>query len=116
VPDLQAIRQLLEDIGPDATLRLMGVFKDDADKRIQAIRDILAAGGDGAEMRIHAHSLKGLCRTYGAADAGDVAMALQEACEGDDRDVVLEKAKAALDLIPGEVDAAIAAAKDLAGG
>ena len=114
MPDMTIIRQLAEDVGADTALMLMGIFKDDADQRVQAIRDYLAQGGELKDLRIQAHSLKGLCRTYGAAQGGDVAMALQEACDAGDEGDIRAKAAAALDVIPGEVEATIEAARALA--
>lgn len=114
MPDMEIIRQLANDIGADTALKLMAMFKDDADKRVQAIRDYLAETGDVQDLRLQAHSLKGLCRTYGAAQAGDVAMALQEACDNGDATDIQAQAQMALDVIPGDVDAAIEAVRSLA--
>ena len=117
MPDMEMIRQLAHDVGVDTALKLMAIFKDDVDKRVQAIRDYLAAGKDARDvqnLRLQAHSLKGLCRTYGAARAGDVAMELQDACDAGDATDIQAKAQVALDVIPGEVEAAIAAARGLA--
>ena len=114
MPDMEIIRQLAHDVGADTALKLMAIFKDDADKRVQVIREYLEEGGDLQDLRIQAHSLKGLCRTYGAPRAGDVAMALQDACDAGDAVDIQAKAQVALDVIPGEVDAAIEAAQGLA--
>ncbi len=114
MPNMETIRQLTEDVGPDTTLKLMAIFKDDADTRIQSIRDFVAGSGDVANLRLQAHSLKGLCHTYGAAQAGDVAMELQDACDAGDPATIQAKAQEALDVIPGEIDATIAAAQTLA--
>lgn len=115
MPDMEIINQLAEDLGSDTVLKLMGVFKDDVDKRILAIQAYLSAdGGDLQEIRIHAHSLKGLCRTYGAAQSGDLAMELQEACDAGDAVAIRTKALAALEVIPAEVDAVIEVVRNLA--
>lgn len=116
MPDMEIIRQLAADVGADTALKLMGIFKDDVDKRVQAIRDYLGGDKDVDDLRLHAHSLKGLCRTYGAAQAGDVATELQEACDAGDTAAIRAKAQVAVDIIPGEVDAAIEAARGLSGG
>ena len=114
MPDMEIINQLAEDLGSDTVLKLMGVFKEDVDKRIIAIQGYLSAdGGDLQEIRIHAHSLKGLCRTYGAAQSGDVAMALQDACDAGDTAMIRTKAQAALEVIPAEVDAVIEVVRGL---
>lgn len=116
MPDLDILRQLASDVGADTALKLLGIFKDDAEKRIAAIGDYLQNGGDIKDLRIQAHSLKGLCRTYGAPEGGEVAMALQNACDHGDEADIREKAQAAFDFIPGEIDAAIEAAKTLRDG
>lgn len=111
---MEAISQLIEDIGHKTTMKLMAAFKDDADKRIGAMREILTTDGDLQDLRIQAHSLKGLCLTYGAAQAGDVAMQLQQACDTGDDAQIRAKAQMALEVIPADVDATIAAARALA--
>lgn len=108
MPDMEIINQLAEDLGSDTVLKLMGVFKEDVDKRIVAIQTYLSTDdGDLQGIRIHAHSLKGLCRTYGAAHSGDMAMELQEACDAGDAVAIRKKAQAVLEVIPAEVDAVI---------
>ena len=113
MPDMEIIGQLAEDVGVETALKLMAIFKQDVDTRVQAIRDFQAGGGDLQDLRIQAHSLKGLCRTYGAAHAGDVAMQLQDACDAGDAAAITAKAQEALDIIPGDVEAAIEAAHAL---
>jgi len=114
VPDMEIINQLAEDLGSDTVLKLMGVFKEDVDKRIIAIQEYLSADdSDLQEIRIHAHSLKGLCRTYGAAQSGDVAMELQDACDAGDAGVIRQKAQAALEVNPAEADAVIEVVRGL---
>ncbi len=113
--DMTIIRQLTEDVGTDTTLMLMGIFKTDADTRIKAIRDCLANGFDVNTLRMQAHSLKGLCRTYGASNGGDAAMALQDACDTGEPEAIRIKAQAALDIIPNEVETVIAVVRTMAG-
>lgn len=114
MPDMEIIQQLASDVGADTALMLMGVFKQDADTRMASVRTY-RSGGDIKDLRIQAHSLKGLCRTYGAAKAGDAAMDLQDACDGGDDGLIAEKLRAVLDIIPGDVEAAIAAMAAIAG-
>lgn len=109
MPDLEIIHQLIEDVGKDAALKLMTFFKSDVEKRIQAIRNYQKNGGDIPDLRIQAHSLKGLCRTYGAPRAGDVAMELQAACDAGNTEAIQRKTQEVLNIIPSEVDAAIEA-------
>lgn len=115
MPDMDIIHQLAEDVGAATALKLMAIFKDDADKRVQSVRNFLSGSGDVQDLRLQAHSLKGLCRTYGAAKGGDLAMELQDACDAGDTAAIQAKAKALVDIIPNEVEAAIAAVRSLAG-
>ena len=113
MPDLATINQLVKDVGKDTALRLMGIFKDDAEKRLAAIAEYLSNGGEVSALRIHAHSLKGLCRTYGAPKGGSAGMELQDACDAGDEAHIRNKAQAALDIIPQEIENVIQALKDL---
>lgn len=114
MPDMTAIRQLVEDVGAGAALKLMDIFKSDVDTRVQAIRDYLENGGDVKVLRLNAHSLKGICRTYGAAAGGDAALALQEACDHGDEGTIRTTAQTALNIIPNDAEATISAARALA--
>lgn len=115
MPDMDIIHQLAEDVGAATALKLMAIFKDDADKRIQSVRNFLANAGDVQDLRLQAHSLKGLCRTYGAAKGGDAAAELQEACDAGDAVNIQAKAQMLVSIVPDEVEAAIAAVRSLAG-
>ena len=114
MPDETTIKQLAEDVGADTALRLMGIFKSDADTRLQAVRDYLDGTGEMKDLRIHAHSLKGLCLTYGAPDGAQAALELQDACDDGDPAQIEAKARALLDVAPDDVAATIRAAEDLA--
>lgn len=116
MPDLATIKQLADDVGPETALRLMGIFKTDADNRLQAVRDYLDGAVELKDLRIHAHSLKGLCMTYGAPDGGRAALELQDACDAEDLPAIQAKAQILLDTAPGDIAATIDAAKALASG
>ena len=91
MPDLDILRQLTSDVGADTALKLLGMFKVDADKRVAVIGAYLQHNGAISDLRIQAHSLKGLCNTYGAVDGGEAARVLQEACELGDADDIRAK-------------------------
>lgn len=118
MPDLATIKQLADDVGAETALRLMGIFKTDAETRLQAVRDYLEGGLDGSvelkDLRIHAHSLKGLCLTYGAPDGAQAALELQDACDEGDLAVIEAKANALLAIAPDDVTATIRTAEELA--
>ena len=116
MPDPKTIKQLADDVGAETALRLMGIFKTDADTRLQAVRDYLDGGIELKDLRIHAHSLKGLCLTYGAPDGAQAALELQDACDDGDPAVVESKVRALLEVAPGDVAATIKTAEDLAAG
>lgn len=113
MPDLDILRQLAHDVGVDTALRLLGIFKDDADRRVAAIKDYLDNGGEIADLRIQAHSLKGLCLTYGAPDGGQAARILQDACDAGNIAEIQSKAEAAYTIITDEIEATMLAAQTL---
>lgn len=114
MPDLTTIKQLADDVGADTALRLMGIFKTDADTRLQAVRDYLDGVVELKDLRIHAHSLKGLCLTYGAPDGAQAALDLQNACDDGDLAVIATKARALLEVAPDDITATIRTAEELA--
>lgn len=111
--DLDILRQLANDVGTDTALKLLDIFKADADKRVAVIGAYLQGDDDASDLRIQAHSLKGLCNTYGAVDGGEAARALQEACEQGDADDIRAKAKTAFDTIRRDIEATLKAAQIL---
>ncbi|MCW8915022.1 MAG: Hpt domain-containing protein [Magnetovibrio sp.] len=113
MPDLNTLRQLVTDVGPDTAQRLLGVFKDDVEKRIAVVSDLIDNGNDLDNLRRQAHSLKGLCSTYGALTGEKIAEELQDACDMGDQGTITAKAKAALNIIPSDVNATLEAAKKL---
>ncbi|MBL4613790.1 MAG: Hpt domain-containing protein [Magnetovibrio sp.] len=115
MPDLNILRQLASDVGMDTALRLLGIFKDDAEKRVAVIGDYLQNGGNVNDLRIQAHSLKGLCLTYGSPAGGEAARALQDACDSGNDGDIRSKAETAFAIIPDEIIAIILAAQTLKG-
>ena len=111
MPDLDILDQLVHDVGADTALKLLEIFKNDADARIAKIDDYLQNGGDIAELRIQAHSLKGLCLTYGAVEGGEAARALQDACDGANETEVRAQAQAARDILKQDIAATLTAAQ-----
>jgi len=105
VSDHDILHQLIVDVGADTALRLMGIFKQDVDKRLGALNRYLQNDSSVEELHRHAHSLKGLCDTYGAKMGGDAAKALQEACNHGDIEDIRTKVQAALDIIPNDAEA-----------
>lgn len=113
MPDLDTLRQLAKDVGTDTALKLLQIFKADADKRIAAVGAYLQGDQDVAALRIQAHSLKGLCQTYGATEGGEVAAQLEDACDNNNATDIRAKAQTAFDLIPQDVAATLNAAESL---
>ena len=91
----------------------MGVFETGARKHIAAVRAYFEEGDEIRELRRHAHSLKGLCLTYGATDGAEAAEALQEACDSDDADIIQAAGQAALTIIPKDIEDTLAAFQTL---
>lgn len=107
MPNMEIIQQLVKDVGLEGAQKLIGMFQDDVIKRIQIIQDHVDQGGDLKDLHLQAHSLKGLCRTYGAIQGGEAAMELQAACDSEDKNLIQEKALAALNIIPVDMKAAV---------
>ena len=102
MPNLDTLRQHIEDLGVESTHKLVEMFYADVQKRIAFIQDYQENGGDLKELHLNAHSLKGLCRTYGAEQGGEAAMELQSACEGDDEALIQEKIQLVLSIVPAD--------------
>ena|GEM_PF-1735000 len=105
MPNIEALKQLIEDMGLESAQKLICMFHEDALKRTQIIQDYVDNGGDIKTLLIQAHTLKGMCRTYGAMKAGDAAMDLQNACDDNDEVLIRKTALIALDVIPADVKA-----------
>lgn len=111
--DLSTLRQLIADVGPDTAQKLLDVFQDGSLKHLQSVRDYLEHGGELSDLRRYAHSLKGLCLTYGASDGGKAAEALQEACDTNDSAQIQASAETALDVISKDIEETLEAFKTL---
>lgn len=113
MPDLDILRQLTNDVGADTALKLLGMFKIDADKRVAVIGAYLQHSATISDLRIQAHSLKGLCNTYGAVDGGEAARMLQDVCDGGNEAEIYAQAQTAYDSIVQDVAATLEAAQSL---
>lgn len=113
MPNLDALRQLVNDVGADTAAVLLKAFQSDAEKRLGAIEAYLTGGGEVEEVRRHAHSLKGLCGTYGASDAELIARDLETACRGGNDTEIQTLARTALGTIPQDIEATLNALTDV---
>ncbi|MBL4691819.1 MAG: Hpt domain-containing protein [Magnetovibrio sp.] len=105
---MSCIEQLVEDVGLESAQRLIGMFRDDVADRIKFIEGFVDNNmGDLKELHRHAHTLKGMCMTYGALKGAEAANELQEICEVNDEALILEKSLAALNIIPFDVKAVV---------
>ena len=102
--DIHTLRQLVSDVGKDTAQQLLDIFQTGSLKHLEAVRDHMDNGGDLRELRRHAHSLKGLCQTYGALDGGQAAEALQDAVDANDPARIQACAEAALDITPKDIE------------
>ncbi|MEG3618843.1 Hpt domain-containing protein [Magnetovibrio sp. PR-2] len=113
MPDINTLRQLVHDVGPDTAQKLLEVFKDGSLKHLEAVRTHVTNAGELNDLRRHAHSLKGLCLTYGAVDGGKAAEVLQDACDAGDEAQIQAAAETALKLISKDIEETLAAFKTL---
>jgi len=105
VPNIEILQQLIKDIGLEPAQKLINMFQKDVDERLDFIHEHLETGGDVKALRDQAHTLKGLCLSYGAKLGSEAAKDLQEACNDGDESLIQAKAHAALEIIPIDVKA-----------
>lgn len=107
MPEQAAIEQLILDVGAEAAIELYDVFKADAEMRLREIRARMNSNDDLIEFKRHAHSLKGVCHTYGLPRSGELAFALEQAISNEDHDQIIATANAVLEHIPDEITKAV---------
>ena len=115
MPDFDILRQLASDVGTDTALKLLQLFQTDTQKRLNRVDAEIQSGDtiDISDLRLQAHSLKGLCLTYGATDGARAAQALFEACDAGEVRNILGTAHAALATIRQDIAATLEMAKNL---
>ena len=113
MPDINTLHQLVADVGKDTAQRLLGVFEKGSLKHLDAVQDYFENGGELQELRRHAHSLKGLCLTYGALDGGKAAEVLQDACDTNDAAQIRTAGDDALSIISKDIEETLEAFKTL---
>ena len=115
MPDFDILRQLASDVGTDTALKLLQLFQADTQKRLNRVNAEIQSGGevDISDLRLQAHSLRGLCLTYGATDGAHAAQALFEACDVGEIQDILDKAHAALATIRQDIAATLEMAQNL---
>ncbi len=111
--DKALIEQMIADVGAENVMELFGQFKLDVNDRMSLLDALVNSHGDPAAMRLHAHSLKGLCRTYGAPEGAEVALALEQACDTADHEAIAKCYELLVRNLPATVDAAETLAAEL---
>lgn len=76
--DLRVIAQLVEDLGRESIMELLGLFQTESERRRRCI-EAAVAGGDPAAACHEAHALKGSSLTFGACKLGALALAMEQA-------------------------------------
>ncbi|MDH3336035.1 MAG: Hpt domain-containing protein [Rhodospirillaceae bacterium] len=104
MPDRRTIEEMIDAVGKDGMRELYDVFKADAAMRLDEIRKRKNADDDLVAFKRHAHSLKGVCRTYGLPDSGELAFVLEQAISAENREEILIAAEKALLHIPDEIE------------
>jgi len=81
--DREALEQLRESVGPEELSRLLERFAGETRKRLLRIAEALRLE-DLEALEEEAHTLKGSAATFGAAELGQRAAAVEQAClDGD---------------------------------
>jgi len=104
MPDRRTLEEMIDAVGKDGVRELYQVFKADAVMRLDEINNRKNADGDLAILKRHAHSLKGVCRTYGLPDSGELAFALEQAVSAGTPEEILQAAEKVLMHVPGEIE------------
>ena len=104
MPDKAAIEEMINAVGKDGMRELYEIFKTDAAMRLDEINNRKNSDGDLAVFKRHAHSLKGVCRTYGLPNSGELAFELEQAIEKKSPAEILQTAEKVLAFVPGEIE------------
>ncbi|MDH5188587.1 MAG: Hpt domain-containing protein [Rhodospirillaceae bacterium] len=104
MPDRRTIEEMIDAVGKDGMRELYDVFKSDAIMRLNEIRDRKNADGDLSVLKRHAHSLKGVCRTYGLPDSGELAFDLEQTIDTGIPEKILQAAEKVLLSVPGDIE------------
>ena len=108
MPDRTTLEEMIASVGLDGLRELFEIFKSDAAMRLDEISARKNVdedtNADLAVLRRHAHSLKGVCRTYGLPVSGDIAFDLEQAIDGGDPAAILKAANKVLEIVPGEIE------------
>ena len=113
MPDRAILEEMVSSVGVDGLRELFEIFKTDVAMRLDEIKARKNADGDLAVLRRHAHSLKGVCRTYGLPLSGDIAFDLEQAVDGGDPAAILKAADKVLEIVPGEIKEGIKVVAEL---
>jgi len=107
MPHIETLQQLVANVGKESALKLILMFQKDVEKHIKSMQENIDNNEPINDLRFHSHSLKGLCRTYGAQIAGDAAQDLQIACDNNDKAEIILATKKAFIYIPADAKAAV---------
>lgn len=118
MPDRTILEEMISSVGVDGLRELYEIFKSDAAMRLDEInarKNVSEDSDDGdlVILRRHAHSLKGVCRTYGLPISGDIAFDLEQAIDSGDHQAILKAADRVLEIVPGEIKEGIALVAEL---
>lgn len=104
MPDRITIEEMIDAVGKDGMRELYEVFKSDVAMRLIEIAERKNAEGDLSVFKRHAHSLKGVCRTYGMPRSGELAFELEQAIANELPSEILQAAEKVLSFVPGEIE------------
>ena len=115
MPDRRILEEMIESVGTDGLRELFDIFKADAVMRLDEIKAQKNGDGDLATLKRHAHSLKGVCRTYGLPLSGDLASDLEQAADAKDREAIIKASDKSLEVVPGEIEEGMKIVAELTG-
>ena len=115
MPDRRILEEMIESVGTDGLRELFDIFKADALMRLDEIKAQKNTSDELATLKRHAHSLKGVCRTYGLPLSGDLAFDLEQAADEKDPAAILKAADKVLEIVPGEIEEGLKIVAELTG-
>jgi len=87
----ETVQRMCAAVGPEGYVRLVGIFVEETKERLERIEALSRSPSDDLRtLQLEAHSLKGASATYGAEALSVLALDLEKACDGQDRERIKE--------------------------
>ncbi len=101
--DEDAVKEFIEDVGPESAQSLIMLFAAEARSRCLRVRELVARA-HWKDVQREAHALRSTCGTYGIPGLAEIAGELEAAAEAGDGDRAAEMAAAIDESAEGAID------------